>query len=100
MRETRLACRLLSRITHQVSSNPFMKRQRFQPHNLVHDFPANESRCSGDQDFHFSAGNLASSSRTSFTSDPIVFRLTSNLQPAAANSSGNGREPPSARTRL
>ena len=44
--------------------------------------------------------SFPSSSRTSATSGAIVFRLNSNLQPAAANSSGSGREPPSASARL
>ena len=62
--------------------------------------PANETRRAGDQDPHVFAGSLAISCRTSATSGAMVLRLNSNLQPAAANSSGNGREPPSDSDRL
>src|ERR1019366_10452845 len=67
---------------------------------LADNLPANEPRCSGDQDSHVPAGSLASSSPTSLTSGAIVFWLNSNLQPAAAKSSGKGREPPSAKACL
>src|SRR5712691_8853781 len=43
---------------------------------------------------------LLSSTLTNSTSGAIMRRLKSNLQPAAANNSGNGREPPSPRALL
>ena len=48
---------------------------------LPDNLPANEPRCSGDQDFHLSTGSLASSSRTSLTSGAMV--LPAELEFAA-----------------
>ena len=43
--------------------------------------------------------SFPNSSRTSFTSGAMVARLNENLHPAVANSSGRGRDPPSASAR-